>query len=106
MERELTVTMPLHLTTGMLRAVREHPTTSVEDKEEWYVRLGWLICAWDVLVKSRLPAEPGVVLVPEVPTHALLRPFHGCPPEELELAWQAMVAVARSKPLNVRAKRV
>jgi hypothetical protein len=34
------------------------------------------------------------------PTAALLRPFHECPPEELELAWKAMVAVARNKTPN------
>jgi hypothetical protein len=42
--------MPVELTSDLLRAVREHPTTSVEDKEEWYARCGWLICAWDVLM--------------------------------------------------------
>ena len=52
---EVTVTMPLQLTREMIQAVRENPTTKVEDAEEWYARLGWLICAWDVLVEHRMP---------------------------------------------------
>lgn len=39
--------------------------------------------------------QPGYVLVPVEPEQKYLRPFHSCPPEELELAWQAMVTVAR-----------
>jgi hypothetical protein len=103
MANPVTVTMPLELTSDMLRAVREHDTTKTEDRDEWHRRLGWLLCAWDLLVAHRLP--PGdVVEVPVEPTAALLRPFHECPPEELELAWKAMVAVARNKTPNVRAK--
>lgn len=52
---EVTVTMPMALTGDMLRAVRQHPTTSTEDKEEEHRRIGWLLCAWDVLVTHRLP---------------------------------------------------
>jgi hypothetical protein len=103
MANPVTVTMPLELTSDMLRAVRDHDTTKTEDRDEWHRRLGWLLCAWDVLVAHRLP--PGdVVEVPVEPTAALLRPLHECPPEELELAWKAMVAVARNKTPNVRAK--
>ena len=47
------VTMPLTLTPQMIRAVRENPSTSVQDWDEWHTRLGWLICAWDVLVAHR-----------------------------------------------------
>jgi hypothetical protein len=53
----VTVTMPLTLTGEMLAAVREDPTTKVEDREAWHTRLGWLICAWDVLVAHRLPPK-------------------------------------------------
>jgi hypothetical protein len=52
---EVVVTMPLQLTREMIQAVRDNPTTKVEDLDEWYTRLGWLICAWDVLVEHRLP---------------------------------------------------
>lgn len=38
------------------------------------------------------------VMIPEKPTKALLRPFYGCPPEELELAWAAMYQVAKVMP--------
>jgi hypothetical protein len=48
-------TVPQILTAEMIQALREHPTTSVEDKEDWYTRLGWLICAWDVLLDAAPP---------------------------------------------------
>lgn len=51
---EVTVPMPLALTGDMLRAVRQHPTTYTEDKEEEYRRIGWLLCAWDVLTAMRM----------------------------------------------------
>lgn len=53
MTNEVTVAMPLALTPEMLRAVKEHETTKTEDRDEWHRRLGWLLCAWDVLVKHR-----------------------------------------------------
>ena len=53
MSDPITVLMPLALTPEMLRAVREDPTTAPENWEEWHTKLGWLICAWDVLVASR-----------------------------------------------------
>lgn len=49
----VTVTMPLALSQEMLRAVKEHDTTKTEDRDEWHRRLGWLLCAWDVLVEHR-----------------------------------------------------
>lgn len=55
---EVTVTMPLALTGDMLRAVRQHPTTSTEDKEEEHRRMGWLLCAWDVLTEMRVQSAP------------------------------------------------
>lgn len=96
----VTVTMPLELTGEMLRAVRDHDTTKTEDREEWHRRLGWLLCAWDVLVAHR-PAQADKVAVPVEPTEELLRAFHECPPDELGLAWQAMVTIAGGKPPNV-----
>lgn len=48
------VRLPLELTAEMLRAVRTHPTTSTEDKEEEHRRIGWLLCAWDVILEHRL----------------------------------------------------
>lgn len=64
---KVTVTMPLALTADMLRAVRQHQTTSTEDKEEEHRRIGWLLCAWDVLVAQRVAPADGVV----VPLEAL-----------------------------------
>jgi hypothetical protein len=50
---EVLVIMPRDLTPDMLRAVRKNPLTSCEDKDEENRRIGWLMCAWDVLVESR-----------------------------------------------------
>jgi hypothetical protein len=54
--KPVTVTVPLNMTTEMIVAVREDPTTAPDNWEAWHARLGWLICAWDVLVAHRLPA--------------------------------------------------
>lgn len=46
------------------------------------------------------PLEPSAVvpegweLVPKEPTEAILRPFYECPPDELNLAWQAALYIA------------
>jgi hypothetical protein len=52
------VTMPLQLTPEMIKAVRAHPTTSVEYKDDEHARIGWLLCAWDVLVENRPHTAP------------------------------------------------
>lgn len=101
MMKPVTGTLPLALTADMLRAVRLHPTTSTEDKEEEHRRMGWLLCAWDVLIEHRFAPQDDEVCVPVEPTEALLRPFNKCPPEELRLAWQAMVYTVRNKTPNV-----
>jgi hypothetical protein len=43
---------------------------------------------------SALPL-PGWQLVPTDPTKAMLRPFYQCPPDELILAWQAALCIAK-----------
>lgn len=53
MANEVTVTMPLALTPEMIRAVRDHETTKTDDRDEWHRRLGWLLCAWDVILEQR-----------------------------------------------------
>jgi hypothetical protein len=50
---EVFVGMPEHITTELIDAVREHDDTSVEDKDEWHKRLGWLICAYEVMIGHR-----------------------------------------------------
>ena len=62
MTNHVLVTMPMALTADMLRAVRLHPTTSTEDKEEEHRRIGWLLCAWDVIVAQRETHADGVVV--------------------------------------------
>ena len=63
----VTVTVSLELTAQQIVAVREDPTTKAEDWETWHTRLGWLICAWDVLVRARPPVTDCVM----VPREAL-----------------------------------
>ena len=41
--------------------------------------------------------EEAPAMVPVKPTEAMLRPFYNCPPEELELAYQAMLAIAKAE---------
>jgi hypothetical protein len=50
------VLMPLELSREMMLAVHDSPLTSCASQEVWYERLGWLICAYEVLIKNR----PGV----------------------------------------------
>lgn len=64
---KVTITMPLELSSAMLHAVRDDPTTKTEDRETWHARLGWLLCAWDVLVKASPPLGDSVL----VPREAL-----------------------------------
>lgn len=64
MANEVTVTMPLALTLEMIRAVRDHDTTSTDDRDEWHRRLGWLICAWDVVIEQRNMQRGDGVVVP------------------------------------------
>lgn len=63
MAEPVMVTMPLALTPEMLRAVRQHPLTATDDKDEEHRRIGWLLCAWDVLVEHR-QTSAGVKEVP------------------------------------------
>jgi hypothetical protein len=59
MSNEVTIEMPLTLTPEMIRAVRDHDTTKAESWEEWHTRLGWLICAYEVLVATRAASKGG-----------------------------------------------
>lgn len=53
---EVTVSMPLHLTHDLIRAVRDNDLTKCDDKDEMNTRIGWLICAYDAMVEARLKA--------------------------------------------------
>lgn len=46
---------PSMLAPEMLSAIRQHPTTCTDDPDEAHRRIGWLICALDVL-KGLQPA--------------------------------------------------
>ena len=46
--------MPRTLTPDMICAIRDDPTTSIADRDAWYARIGWMLCAWDVLVRHRI----------------------------------------------------
>lgn len=52
-DRTVYVTMPKELPTGLLKAVRQDPLTSCEDRDEMNTRIGWLLCAWDVLIAAQ-----------------------------------------------------
>lgn len=53
MSEEVCVLMPLALSPRMITAVREDPTTKAENWEDWHAKLGWLICAYDVMLEAR-----------------------------------------------------
>lgn len=86
---QVAVSVPLTLTAEMTRAVREDPTTKAEDWETWHTRLGWLICAWDVLLQARPRTNTSDDMV-QVPREALqwlfgevgfFEPLEGQPPK-------------------------
>lgn len=45
-----------------------------------------------------------MVTVPEKPTEAMLRPFYNCQPDELEIAWAAMIAIVRAHQRSAAAE--
>jgi len=55
MDDDVIVQMPTFMTPEMIEAVRSSPLCAVEDQDQWYIRLGWLICAYEAMVKSCLP---------------------------------------------------
>jgi hypothetical protein len=94
---EVTVTMPLELTADMLRAVRRHPTTSTEDKDDENRRIGWLLCSWDVLLQhKRDPLSRPPNLEPVI---AWLE--NGCDPKEAAKELRIYQAVMHPKTPNV-----
>lgn len=46
-----TITLPYELPAEVLRAIRRHDLTAIEDKDAMDTRIGWLLCAWDVIVE-------------------------------------------------------
>jgi hypothetical protein len=54
MSEPITVQMPVELPRDWWKAVMQHPTTAMDGatKDEEMTRLGWLLCAWDVLVEK------------------------------------------------------
>jgi hypothetical protein len=99
MPGEVTVTMPMVLTADMLRSVRDHDTTKTEDRDEWHRRLGWLLCAWDVLLEHRrMPASEPPSLMP-----VILWLEKGCDPFEAAKELRHYEAVMRPKTPNARA---
>lgn len=59
MNNEVTVEMPLHLTNELMKAVRENDLTRCDDKDEMNTRIGWLMCAYDVMVEKRCASSNG-----------------------------------------------
>lgn len=56
------------------------------------------IRAWNHRAALLEPVGEGWVMVPKEPTEAMLRPFYECPPDELPLAWAAMLMVVAASP--------
>lgn len=52
MSNEVWVTVPKNLTPEMMRALRDSPLTGITDRDEWFSRLGWMICAWEILLEA------------------------------------------------------
>ena len=50
---EIKALMPMQLTPAMIEAIRNDPLTSVEDRDQWHIRLGWLVCVYEVLLRNR-----------------------------------------------------
>jgi len=94
---EVTITMPLQLTREMTEAVRHDPLCGVAD-ELWHARLGWLICAWDVLVQHRRdPFSKPPILEPVI---AWLE--NGCDPKEAAKELRIYQAVMHQKLPNTK----
>jgi hypothetical protein len=53
MSEPVTVQMPLELSRDLIDAIRRDPLTAIEDRDEWHARLGWLICAYEVILRER-----------------------------------------------------
>jgi hypothetical protein len=87
--------VPKKVTADMRRVFRE----AFREGGFWADRLDYALdrmLAAAPQPSAQAPAVPaGHVLVPVEPKQKYLRPFHSCPPDELELAWSAMVTVAR-----------
>ena len=54
---EVTLSLPLRLGYREFQAVRNDPLCTCEDKDEMNVRIGWLICAYEAIVNSKLTQE-------------------------------------------------
>lgn len=53
MTTQVMIQLPIELPAEVLRAIRNHPLTSCEDRDEMNTRIGWLLCAWDVIKEHR-----------------------------------------------------
>lgn len=51
---EVTTQMPVFLNQELIHAVRNHDLTKCDDRDEMNKRIGWLICAYEVMVDARL----------------------------------------------------
>ena len=59
MTNPIMVQMPLQLTPELIKAVQEHPMTKCETSHEWHAKLGWLICAYGVMVEAQTGVNTG-----------------------------------------------
>lgn len=59
MAEPVRVLMPLELSREMIDAVKNDPLTSIDNRDEWHTRLGWLICAYEVLIRTTTGGRNG-----------------------------------------------
>lgn len=50
---EVTVAMPRKITAELIEAVKNDPLTQYDDKDRMNLLIGWLVCAYDVMIKER-----------------------------------------------------
>lgn len=53
----VTVDMPLRPTKEMIEALKTDPTTSPCSMPEWHAKLGWFLCAYEVVMRAHLKSK-------------------------------------------------
>ena len=49
---EVRFAMPLMVSQRMLDAVKKHPDTKLDDVKEMHERIGWLMSAYEIMLKA------------------------------------------------------
>lgn len=57
MNDEVTVQMPIEITAALIRAVKNDPLCTFEDKDVMNTYIGWLVCAYEAMARARTAGE-------------------------------------------------